>query len=84
MSGRVATFALACLLAANPAAAQSVAAFYKGKQIDLYIGTPPGGGYDQYGRVLGRHMVAAHPRQSADRLPQHAGGRRPAGDEPRL
>src|SRR5262245_27363681 len=45
-----------CMLAAGPAAAQGVADFYKGKQIDLYIGTPPGGGYDQYGRVLGRHM----------------------------
>jgi tripartite-type tricarboxylate transporter receptor subunit TctC len=48
--------ALACLLVSGPAAAQNVAAFYKGKQIDMYIGTPPGGGYDQYGRVLGRHM----------------------------
>ena len=48
--------ALACLLVSGPAAAQSAAEFYKGKQIDMYIGTPTGGGYDQYGRLLGRHM----------------------------
>ena len=55
--GVAALLTLAGMLAAGPAAAQpSVAEFYKGKQIDLYIGTPPGGGYDQYGRVLGRYM----------------------------
>src|SRR6187402_3123519 len=48
--------ALACLLVSGPAAAQSAAEFYRGKQIDMYIGTPTGGGYDQYGRLLGRHM----------------------------
>ena len=47
---------LACLLVSGPAAAQSAAEFYRGKQIDMYIGTPTGGGYDQYGRLLGRHM----------------------------
>ena len=36
--------------------AAGVADFYKGKQIDMFIGTPTGGGYDQYGRLLGRHM----------------------------
>lgn len=55
--GVAALLTLAGVLACGPAAAQqSVAEFYKGKQIDLYIGTPPGGGYDQYGRVLGRYM----------------------------
>ncbi len=42
--------------AAGGAAAQPAADFYKGKQIDMFIGTPAGGGYDQYGRLLGRHM----------------------------
>jgi tripartite-type tricarboxylate transporter receptor subunit TctC len=41
---------------ADTTAAQPAADFYKGKQIDMYIGTPTGGGYDQYGRLLGRHM----------------------------
>jgi tripartite-type tricarboxylate transporter receptor subunit TctC len=51
-----ALLALASVLVSGSAAAQPAAEFYKGKQIDMYIGTPPGGGYDQYGRVLGRHM----------------------------
>jgi tripartite-type tricarboxylate transporter receptor subunit TctC len=63
--GVAALLALAGLLVAGPAAAQTVAEFYKGKQIDLYIGTPPGGGYDQYGRVLGRHMTRHIPGNPA-------------------
>jgi tripartite-type tricarboxylate transporter receptor subunit TctC len=47
--------ALACLLAAaiRPVAAQD---FYKGKTITLMVGSAEGGGYDQYARLLARHM----------------------------
>ena len=38
------------------AQAQPAADFYKGKQIDLYIGYSTGGGYDVYARLLARHM----------------------------
>src|SRR3546814_17575010 len=42
---------------AMPAAAQEKAdAFFAGKQIELLIGTTPGGGYDTYGRLVARHM----------------------------
>lgn len=44
------------LLAATPAWAQSVAEFYKGKRINLVTSASPGGGYDQYARLLARHM----------------------------
>jgi tripartite-type tricarboxylate transporter receptor subunit TctC len=47
---------LAAMLCSDPALAQPIAEFYQGKQIDMFIGTPGGGGYDQYGRLLGRHM----------------------------
>jgi tripartite-type tricarboxylate transporter receptor subunit TctC len=49
---------LAGLLAGTaPANAQgSVEAFYRGKQIDLIIGSAPGGGYDAYARLVARHM----------------------------
>ena len=57
--------ALASVLLPVSAAAQTVAEFYRGKQIDMYIGTPPGGGYDQYGRVLGRHMTKHIPGNPA-------------------
>jgi len=38
------------------AQAQPAAEFYKGKQVDLYIGYSAGGGYDIYARLLARHM----------------------------
>ncbi|MBY5775156.1 hypothetical protein HFN63_34825 [Rhizobium leguminosarum] len=36
--------------------AQSVEEFYRGKTIDLIIGYSPGGGYDQYARLIARHI----------------------------
>ena len=36
--------------------AQSVADFYKGKNVELLIGYSGGGGYDVYARLLARHM----------------------------
>jgi tripartite-type tricarboxylate transporter receptor subunit TctC len=47
--------ALAAVLATT-AQAQSPAEFYKGKTIEVYIGTSAGGGYDAYSRILSRHM----------------------------
>jgi tripartite-type tricarboxylate transporter receptor subunit TctC len=43
-------------LATSRASAQSPADFYKGKNVDLYIGYSSGGAYDIYARVLARHM----------------------------
>ena len=44
--------------AGSPAAAQdAVGRFYKGKQIELIIGSDVGGGYDTYSRVLARHYA---------------------------
>jgi tripartite-type tricarboxylate transporter receptor subunit TctC len=39
-----------------PADAQSPAEFYRGKTVNLDIGTSAGGGYDLHGRFLARHM----------------------------
>jgi tripartite-type tricarboxylate transporter receptor subunit TctC len=39
-----------------PARAQTPAEFYKGKNIDLYVGYSVGGAYDLYARVLARHL----------------------------
>jgi hypothetical protein len=36
--------------------AQTATEFYKGKTVDVYIGTSVGGGYDAYARLLSRHM----------------------------
>jgi tripartite-type tricarboxylate transporter receptor subunit TctC len=52
-----ASSAIAIGLAAAPAFAEgNVANFYKGKQVDLYVGFSAGGGYDLYARILARHM----------------------------
>jgi tripartite-type tricarboxylate transporter receptor subunit TctC len=49
--------ALALTLTFTPAApAQSVADFYRGKTVDLYIGYSVGGAYDLYARYVARHM----------------------------
>jgi tripartite-type tricarboxylate transporter receptor subunit TctC len=48
--------ALLVVIATSAGHAQSVADFYKGKNIDLYIGYSAGGGYDLYARQLARHM----------------------------
>ena len=41
----------------SPAAAQdTVEQFFRGKSINLYIGSSAGGGYDTYARVLARHF----------------------------
>jgi tripartite-type tricarboxylate transporter receptor subunit TctC len=44
------------VVAASGGRAQSVADFYKGKNIDLYVGYSAGGGYDLYARQLARYM----------------------------
>lgn len=46
----------AAALAAGGAAAQDPAAFYKGRQITMIVGSSPGGGYDTYARMIARHM----------------------------
>lgn len=51
----VAAGAFAFGATATPDAAQS-AEFYKGKNLIMLIGTSPGGGYDRYGRLVGRHI----------------------------
>lgn len=43
--------------------AQDVAAFYKGKTIQIICGFAPGGGYDLYARVLSRHIGRHLPGQ---------------------
>jgi tripartite-type tricarboxylate transporter receptor subunit TctC len=39
-----------------PAHAQTIADFYRGKQITLVTSASVGGGYDQYARLLAKHM----------------------------
>jgi tripartite-type tricarboxylate transporter receptor subunit TctC len=48
----------------GPACAQDdVAAFYRGKQVRLVVGTAAGGGYDLFARIVARHIAAHIPGQ---------------------
>jgi tripartite-type tricarboxylate transporter receptor subunit TctC len=50
--------------AASPVLADPIEDFYRGRQIRLYIRASPGGNYDTYSRVLGRHIarhIPGHP-----------------------
>src|SRR3977135_1043488 len=47
---------LAALVVGGASAQDAVAQFYRGKQVNLYIGTSAGGGYDTYARLLARRF----------------------------
>ncbi len=53
---RVILFGVAPFFITTPAVAQSVADFYKGKQLTLIVGASTGGGYDAQGRLVARHI----------------------------
>jgi hypothetical protein len=69
-------------LVAFPASAQdTVEQFYKGKQINLIIGTSAGGGYDTYGRLVARRLgnyVPGNPAIVPQNMPG-AGSNKAAG-----
>jgi tripartite-type tricarboxylate transporter receptor subunit TctC len=53
---RMTVVAVAAMVAAAPAAAQTPAEFYKGKTITIVLGHPPGGSYDLYARLAADHL----------------------------
>jgi tripartite-type tricarboxylate transporter receptor subunit TctC len=72
------SFVLFCC--SSPAQAQSVADFYKGRSVALAISFAPGGGYDLYARILGRHIgkyIPGNPNIVPQNMPG-AGGLRVA------
>jgi tripartite-type tricarboxylate transporter receptor subunit TctC len=44
------------LVAAASASAETPAEFYKAHQVTITVGSAPGGGYDAYARLVGRHF----------------------------
>ena len=62
---------IAAALAA-PARAQSVEDFYRGKTVNILVGFSAGGGYDQYARLLGRHIgrhIPGNPTITVQNMP---------------
>ena len=57
---KVASAALATVVSVGfitgSAAADDVESFYKGKRLKIIVGSGPGGGYDTYARLVGRHL----------------------------
>ena len=46
---------------------KAVADFYRGKTVRIVVGFSAGGGYDQYSRVIGRHLskyIPGNPNRS--------------------
>lgn len=52
----IAAATTAALAAAQPASADAVAEFYKGRNVTIVVGFSAGGGMDLYARLLGRHL----------------------------
>jgi tripartite-type tricarboxylate transporter receptor subunit TctC len=48
--------ALPTALAGTPSAAQPAEQFYKGRNVTIVLGHPPGGSYDMYARLAANHM----------------------------
>lgn len=70
----------ACGAAAQPAASDSAADFYRGKTLSVVVGHEAGTGYDFFGRTLSRH-IARHLAGQPSVVPQNmpgAGGLRAA------
>jgi tripartite-type tricarboxylate transporter receptor subunit TctC len=56
LAARTVPALLLALASLAPVRADSVADFYKGRTVDVYVGYSTGGGYDIYARALARHM----------------------------
>jgi tripartite-type tricarboxylate transporter receptor subunit TctC len=65
---------VAILAACGQAAADPVADFYRGKSISLYVGFPPGGGYDLYARVVAPYFTRHIPGNPAIVIKSMLGG----------
>jgi tripartite-type tricarboxylate transporter receptor subunit TctC len=64
--------AVAFVCAGGGAFAQSVAEFYRGRQVQIIVGYGPGGGYDVYARLVARHIgkhVPGNPSTVVQNMP---------------
>lgn len=72
MFDRLAGAALAVAVAGGSAFADPIADFYKGKQLQVVVGSAAGGGYDAYARLLARHIsgyVPGNPTTVVQNMP---------------
>jgi tripartite-type tricarboxylate transporter receptor subunit TctC len=73
MVSRTCWLAVFTCLAVAPAGAQdAVADFFRGKQIDIIVGSSAGGGYDTYARLIARHFgehIPGNPEVVVENMP---------------
>src|ERR1700677_2725645 len=65
-------------LVAQPAAAQTVEAFYKSHELTILIGHPPGGSYDLYAQLAADHIgkfIPGKPTVIVQSMPGGAGSK---------
>src|SRR2546428_469007 len=74
MLRRLALLGAAMISTHAPALADPVADFYRGKSISLYVGFPPGGGYDLYARVFAPYFSRHIPGNPSIVLKSMLGG----------
>ncbi len=61
--GTVVAGCLAASSVSGPAASQTPEQFFAGRTVNFVVGVSPGGGYDQYARLLARHFARHLPGQ---------------------
>jgi tripartite-type tricarboxylate transporter receptor subunit TctC len=62
---------------AQAQSSDAISAFYKGRQVTLYIGNAVGGGYDTYARLIGRYIgkyIPGNPSVVAENMVGAGGG----------
>ena len=72
VSSNVARVLAALVAATSVASADPVADFYRGKQVQIYVGYGAGGGYDAYARLIARHLgrhIPGEPRVVVQNMP---------------
>jgi len=77
----LAASAASAQIASQDASREAVAQFYRGKTINIYVGSAVGGGYDGYARLLARHFgkyIPGNPTVVAQNMPG-AGSNKAAG-----
>jgi tripartite-type tricarboxylate transporter receptor subunit TctC len=70
--------ALVCFAAVPANAQDAVADFYRGKQIDIIVGSTAGGGYDAYARLISRHFsnhMPGNPAVVVENMPGAGSGK---------
>jgi tripartite-type tricarboxylate transporter receptor subunit TctC len=66
------------VLAASPISGARAEDYFKGKTVNLYIGSAPGGPYDAYGRLVARHLgqnIPGNPNVVVQNMPGASGRR---------